>query len=60
MFNTTLTKEYQAIAAAFDFDAAMIQRLVMNGVHASLLPAAEKQHMVENFTAQFNNLLAAK
>jgi adenosine deaminase len=60
MFNTTLTNEYQAIADAFDFDAAMIQRLVLNGVHASLLPANEKQRMVENFTAQFHNLLAAK
>jgi adenosine deaminase len=60
MFNTTLTKEYQAIAEAFDFDAAMIQRLVLNGVHASLLPANEKQRMVENFTAQFNNLQVAR
>jgi adenosine deaminase len=58
MFNTTLTKEYQAIATAFNFDTAMIQRLVMNGVHASLLPADAKQRMVANFTAQFNNLLA--
>jgi adenosine deaminase len=42
MFNTTLTGEYQHAASTFGFDADAIERLVFNGVDASLLPDAER------------------
>jgi adenosine deaminase len=58
MFDTTLTNEYQKIASAFKYDAAMIERLVMNAVRASLLSATDKERLVANFTAQFKQLQA--
>ncbi|MDQ7026125.1 MAG: adenosine deaminase [Anaerolineae bacterium] len=56
MFNTTLTKEYQLLADTFQYDATMIEKLVMNGVHASFLSDAKKQRMADDFTRQFSTL----
>lgn len=53
LFSTTLTNEYLQIAAAFGFDQAQIQQLVLNGVRASLLPAEERHSMEEEFMRQF-------
>jgi adenosine deaminase len=46
MFNTTLTDEYQAIADTFGFDAAAIERFVLNAARASLLPEPERRALV--------------
>lgn len=56
MFNTTLTNEYQAIAAAFGLTAEDIERLVLNGVRAALLPEAQRTAMEQTFTAEFAQL----
>ncbi|NJM39919.1 MAG: adenosine deaminase [Anaerolineae bacterium] len=62
MFNTTLTNEYLVCAEAFGWSAEVIQQLVLNAVHVALLPAEEKQHMIEafrrQFTSAFNELAA--
>lgn len=56
MFNTTLADEYLAIAEAFDYDRATIQKFVMNGVNASFLPDDRKAQMREAFLAAFEGL----
>src|SRR5450432_703632 len=53
MFNTTLTDEYRAIAAAFGLTAAQIQALVLNGVQASLLPIPAKNDLTQRFEREF-------
>lgn len=56
MFNTTLTNEYLAIVAVFDFDVAMIEKLVLNGVRASLQPQEAKITMAQQFRDEFARL----
>jgi aminodeoxyfutalosine deaminase len=56
MFNTTLTHEYIQAAEIFDFDRQTIERLVMNGVNAALLPDAAKQKLRARFEARFDSL----
>jgi adenosine deaminase len=56
MFNTTLTDEYLASAAAFQFNRETIEQLVFNAVRASLLPAAAKAELENRFTAEFAQL----
>lgn len=55
LFNTTLTDEYLACAAAYGWDAALVERLVFNGVDAALLPeperAALRARVAEGFAA---------
>jgi adenosine deaminase len=58
MFNTTLTNEYRRIAEVFGFDAQRIEQLVLNGVHATLLPAARKAELAQAFSAEFAQLRA--
>ncbi len=58
MFNTTLTDEYLAIAAAFKFGTETIERLVLNAVRASLLPVDARQKMERRFLAEFVELKA--
>lgn len=58
MFNTTLTNEYLAIAETFDFDVAMIEKLVLNGVHASLQSLQARSAMAEQFRVEFTHLRA--
>jgi adenosine deaminase len=58
MFNTTLTEEYQKITEAFGFDAEVVERLVMNGVRATLLSADRKKEMEDQFLAEFTRLRA--
>jgi adenosine deaminase len=59
MFNTTLTDEYVAVAKAFNFDQDVIERLALNAVHATLLPAAEKARLEADYAAEFARLRAA-
>ncbi len=56
MFNTTLTEEYQKSARAFHFDAAQMERFVLNAVRASLLPETERATMETAFTQEFARL----
>jgi adenosine deaminase len=56
MFNTSLTNEYLAIAEAFNFDRATIEKLVMNGVNASFLPDDKKAIMRAEFLEAFAGL----
>jgi adenosine deaminase len=58
MFNTTLTDEYLAIAETFGFDVAMIEKLVLNGVQASLQPGQAQSAMAEQFQVEFAHLRA--
>lgn len=52
MFDTTLTDEYRALAAAHGFTADEIKDLSLNAVRAAFLPANEKQAMLEEFEAE--------
>ncbi len=56
LFNTTLTDEYLKIAEAYDYDEAMIEKLVMNAVRVTLLDEADKARMIEEFEAEFTRL----
>ena len=56
MFNTTLTEEYLRIYETFNFDLAQIKTLVLNGVHTSLLPRAERSKLLAEFLAEFAEL----
>lgn len=53
MFNTTLTDEYLRCAAAFNFDRATLQKLVMNAVHVTMLPADARTQMAQAFETAF-------
>ncbi|MEJ2748898.1 MAG: adenosine deaminase [Anaerolineae bacterium] len=59
MFNTTLTDEYLAIADAFNFNVATIERLVLNGVQASLQSAEARAEMTRQFRDEFAHLRKA-
>jgi adenosine deaminase len=56
MFNTTLTDEYLAIAETFSFDGPMIEKLVLNGVNASLQLPGEREVMAQQFQEDFARL----
>jgi adenosine deaminase len=58
MFNTTLTGEYQKAAETFGFDADVIEKLVFNALHASLLPDERKKEMETEMQAEFKRLRA--
>lgn len=58
MFNTSLTGEYLAIAPAFGLGYSDVERLVLNGVNASLLPAKQRAQMAGQFQAEFARLRA--
>jgi adenosine deaminase len=49
MFNTSLTDEYLAIAETFQLGLETIKQLVLNALHASLLPAAAKAELEHRF-----------
>ncbi len=56
LFNTTLTQEYARLAEVFGLDEDDLQRLVLNAVRATFLPAEEKRRMEEDFIRQFAQL----
>ena len=58
MFNTTLTGEYLALAQAFGFGPAVVERLALNGVRATLLPVAERADLEAKFSAAFADVCA--
>jgi adenosine deaminase len=56
LFNTTLTQEYQRLADTFGLGEADVQRLALNAVRSTFLPAEEKRRMEEEFMEQFERL----
>ncbi|MDB5077147.1 MAG: adenosine deaminase [Chloroflexi bacterium] len=56
MFNTSLTREYLDAARAFGFTAGDVERLVLNGVDATLLPEAERSALRARFETEFSRL----
>ena len=57
-FETNLNHEYQVLVDHFDFDAGELERISLNGLHASLLPPAGKARLEDEFRAQFAQLRA--
>jgi aminodeoxyfutalosine deaminase len=58
MFNTTLTNEYLKVAQHFHFDADQLERLSLNALRASLLPATQRATMEASFKSEFARLRA--
>lgn len=56
MFNTTLTNEYHELAHTFGFGAPQLEALALNGVRATLLPAAERAALEAAFVSDFARL----
>lgn len=53
MFNTTLTDEYRCCSAAFGWDRATVEQLVLNAVDVTLLPEPERREMRRDFETEF-------
>jgi aminodeoxyfutalosine deaminase len=58
MFNTDLVREYQVLADPLGFTAAELERLSLNALRASFLPAERKATLEEDFRTQFARLRA--
>ena len=56
MFETDLSHEYEILINHFGFDADELERMSLNGLHASLLPPADKARLEVEFRAQFVQL----
>lgn len=56
MFNTDLVREYQILADHLGFGAADLERLSLNALRASFLPAFRKASMEQAFVAEFDRL----
>jgi adenosine deaminase len=52
LFGTTLTDEYRLLAREFGYDSADLERITLNAVHASFLPAAEKSRLASEIAAE--------
>jgi adenosine deaminase len=58
MFNTTLSREYQQIAATFAFTQDQIEAFVLNALQGSFLPDEQKKNMRNEFRSAFQILSA--
>jgi adenosine deaminase len=56
LFNTTLTHELEQLTVAFGLSEDDLQRLTLNAVRSTFLPAEEKRRMEEEIVAQFQRL----
>ncbi len=56
MFNTTLSHEYQVLADELHFSAAELERLSLNALESSFLPAQRKASLNESFLSEFARL----
>jgi aminodeoxyfutalosine deaminase len=56
IFNTSLTDEYLMLVNTLGFDIDAIERLVLNGVRATLLDAGAKHALEANFRSEFQQL----
>ena len=57
MFGTDLNHEYEVLVKHLGFSMEELQRVSLNGLHASLLPSAERDRLEAEFRAQFAQLL---
>jgi adenosine deaminase len=55
MFNTTLTNEFVVLAQLYGWDKAMLKQLTLNAAQATLLPAPEKQKLVQRIEKGFRD-----
>ncbi|NOX60543.1 MAG: adenosine deaminase [Chloroflexi bacterium] len=56
LFNTTLNQEYIALIDHFGFDADELERIALNALHASFLPAKRKAALERDFRSEFVHL----
>jgi adenosine deaminase len=56
LFSTTLNDEYDVLVEHFGFDASELEQISLNGLRASLLPAADKARLEDEFRAEFARL----
>ena len=56
MFNADLNHEYEVLVDHFGFGAGEMEQVSLNGLHASLLPLAEKTRLEAEFRAEFAQL----
>lgn len=56
LFNTDLNNEYKILADHFGFNLNDLEKISLNGVHASFLPAEQKQKLEKSFKTEFANL----
>lgn len=56
MFNTDLVAEYQALAQHMGFSADELERLSLNALRASFLPAGRKSELEQEFRAEMGRL----
>ncbi len=56
MFGTNLNNEYQCLVKFFNFNQSELEQMSLNGIYASFLSLEEKQRLVHQFKAEFNNL----
>jgi aminodeoxyfutalosine deaminase len=56
LFNTDLNHEYEVLVDHFGFTAEELERVSLNGLHASFLPQAKKAQLEIDFQAQFARL----
>lgn len=54
--DTSMTREYQAAAEAFDLDVGEIHELVINGFKSAFLPHAEKVALMRTVVAELETL----
>jgi adenosine deaminase len=58
LFNTTLTQEYEQLAAVFGLGEDDIRQIVLNSVRSTFLPTTEKLQMEARALAEFEQLRA--
>lgn len=56
LFDTDLNNEYKILVDHFDFDINDLEKISLNGVHASFLPTDQKQKLDKLFKAEFVKL----
>ncbi|MEA3339362.1 MAG: adenosine deaminase, partial [Chloroflexota bacterium] len=56
MFNADLNHEYEVLVDHFGFSADELERVSLNGLHASFLPPDEKARLETEFRAEFAQL----
>jgi adenosine deaminase len=56
MFNTTLTNEFIQLHEQFGWDENLLEKLSLNAVNASLLPAEQKHELRVTVQTEFQRL----
>jgi aminodeoxyfutalosine deaminase len=56
MFNTTLTQEYRELVSRFGFSVFELEKITLDAIEDSFLPAAEKESMLQSFRSEYAQL----